>query len=123
MARKYETIDDYICSRTDAVVPTLGELRDFVHDTLPGATEGMQYGAPVFINAYGVPVIYLFGSKAHVNFGFLKGAELNDPDGVLKGSGKPSKHVRVLPDKTFDRALLADFIKQCEGMKPDRQVR
>ena len=114
--RKHDTIDDYISGCSPGVVPLLEELRVFVHATLPGATEDMQYGAPVFLNAHGIPVIYLFGSKKHVNFGFLNTAELSDPDGILKGSGKPSKHIRVVLGKPINKAKLAEFVRQCESM-------
>ena len=71
MGRKYDNIDDYISGCSPQVILLLEELRNFVHATLPSATEDMQYDAPVFLNAHGVPVAYLFGSKRHVNFGFL----------------------------------------------------
>ena len=113
---KHDTIDDYINGCSPAVAPLLEELRDFVHATIPQATEDMQYGAPVFLNAHGIPVIYLFGSKKHVNFGFLKSMELSDPDGRLKGSGKPSKHIRVLPGKPVNTAKLMKFVRQCGSL-------
>jgi hypothetical protein len=69
------------------------------------------------MNANGVPVIYLFGSKRHVNFGFLRSSELMDPHSVLKGSGKPSKHIKVFPEKPLDKKLLRQFIRQSEIMK------
>ena len=114
MAHKHDTIDDYISRCNPAVRPLLEELRSFVLTTLPGATEGMQYGAPIFRNAHGVPVIYLFGSETHANFGFLRSSDLTDPDGILKGSGTPSKHIRVQLGKPFDKALLSEFVRQCE---------
>lgn len=117
MPLKTDTIDAYIGKCSAEVAALLQEMRRFIHDTLPGATEGMQYGAPVFYNASGVAVIYLFGSKAHVNFGFLKSAQLADPVGVLKGSGTPSKHIRIYPDKPVDEELLRGFVKQCAGLK------
>ena len=117
MVGKHDNIDDYIGDCTTEVVPLLEDLRGFVHDTLPGATEDMQYGVPVFLNAHGVPVVYLFGSKKHVNFGFLRSAKLNDPNGVLRGSGKPSKHIRIVPSKPVDRARLTEFVKQCASIK------
>ena len=116
MARKNETVDDYIGSRSVEVAPLLEKLRRFVHATLPGATEDMQYGAPVFLNAHGVPVVYLFGSKKHVNFGFLRSSELTDPNGTLRGSGKPSKHIRVIPGRPIDEETLAEFVRQCESI-------
>jgi len=100
----------------------LKELRAFIHAAMPGATEGMQYGAPFFMNAHGTPVIYLFGSKRHMNFGFLRSSELTDPQGVLRGSGKPSKHIKVFPDKPFDKELLLDLINQCKRMQPHPSI-
>ncbi len=117
MARKYDTVDDYISGCSAEVAPLMEQLRCFVHATLPGTTEEMQYGAPVFLNEHGVPVIYLFGSKTHANFGFLKSTELSDPDGILKGSGKPSKHIRVVPGKPIDEATLTEFVKQCGSIR------
>ncbi len=113
VARNNHTVDDYIDGCSVEVAPLMEELRAFIHNTLPGASEELQYGVPVFLNANGVPVVYLFGAKKHVNFGFLRSGDLSDPDGVLKGSGKPSKHVRVLPGKPVDKAILAAFVEQC----------
>lgn len=120
MAHKQKTIDDYIRTCDAAVVPLLTELRAFIMRGLPGATEGMRYGVPAFTNAHGVPVIYLFGSKRHVNFGFLQSADVDDPTAVLKGSGRPSKHIRIYPGKPYDVALLSGFIDQCAQLKTDR---
>ena len=77
----------------------------------------MRYGAPYFLNAHGVPVIYLFGSKRHVNFGFLRSSDLSDPQGVLKGSGTPSKHIKILPGGPYDKAILTGFIDQCAAIE------
>ena len=116
MARKNETVDDYIGSRSAEVGSLLEDLRGFVKAILPGATEDMQYGVPVFLNAHGVPVVYLFGSKKHVNFGFLKSAKLTDPNRILRGSGKPSKHIRVTPGRPIDEETLSEFVGQCESI-------
>ena len=116
MARKYENIDAYIATRDPQVVPLIEELRALIHKSLPGALEGIQYGAPVFINSHGVPVIYLYGSKKHVNFGFLRSAELTDPNGVLRGSGTPSKHIRVKPGTPVNEEMLAEFVRQCDSI-------
>ena len=116
MARKNETVDDYIGSRSAEVGPLMEDLRRIVHATLPGATEDMQYGVPVFHNAHGVPVVYLFGSTKLINFGFLRSEKLTDPNRLLRGSGKPSKHIRVIPGKPVDMALLTGFVRQCESI-------
>ncbi len=109
-------VDGYIASCADPVAEELRNLRSFIHTELPGATEAMSYGVPVFLNTHGVPVIYLYGARKHVNFGFLRAAELSDPAKQLKGSGKPSKHIKLLPGGTHDLALLRGFVAQCAGM-------
>ncbi len=113
MTPKHEGIDAYVAKRPEPVAALLQEMRAFIHQVMPGTTESMQYGAPVFSNAQGVPVIYLYGAKSHVNFGFLKSAELEDPDGILKGSGTPSKHIKLAVGAPVDTAMLAGFIEQC----------
>lgn len=115
---KHATIDEYIADCSESVAPLMEELRTFVNKKMTGATEGMSYGAPVFFNAKKAPVIYLYGSKDHVNFDFLKYAELSDPKGILRGSGKPSKHVKIYSGETVDKAMLGAFIKQCETLEP-----
>ncbi len=113
-----KTIDAYIDDCPETVTPLIKDLRAFIAKTLPGSSEGMKYGAPCFYNAKGAAVIYLFGARDHVNFGFLKSAELSDPNRVLKGSGDPSKHVKVYPDQPIDWDMLEGFTQQCEAMAP-----
>jgi hypothetical protein len=38
---------------------------------------------------------YVDTFKAHVNVGFFCGAELADPKGMLEGSGKLMRHVKI----------------------------
>ncbi len=40
----------------------------------------------------------------HVNFFFLQGAMLPDPDGLLQGEGSRVRHIRLEDEKTLDRA-------------------
>ena len=39
----------------------------------------------------------------HVNFFFLQGAKLPDPDGLLQGEGTRVRHIRLEDEKTLDR--------------------
>ena len=114
---KIDNMDDYISKYPGSIGVLLEEMRVFVNATLSEATEGMRYGAPVFFNQNGIAVIYLFGARDHVNFGFLRSAALQAPDGFLEGSGKPSKHVKIFPDKPIDRKTLRALMKQCEALK------
>jgi hypothetical protein len=44
---------------------------------------------------------------AHVNVGFFRGAELSDPNGLLQGTGKFMRHVKLRPGAPSLSALEA----------------
>jgi hypothetical protein len=50
---------------------------------------------------------YVNAFHAHVNVGFFRGAELADPEGLLEGTGKFMRHVKLRPEaEVADAALL-----------------
>ena len=110
MAKKTPTVDQYVAAKNAPVRASLEALRELVRSTLPKTTEAMKWGVPTVFGPDGQPLVYFYGGKDHVNLGFLRGDELDDPDRLLKGSGKPSKHVKIgsrdqIPEKAI-RALL-----------------
>ena len=46
----------------------------------------------------------------HVNIGFFHGASLSDPAGLLEGTGKSMRHVKIKPDAAVDTAALEALI-------------
>ena len=54
------------------------------------------------------PFAYVGAFRAHVNIGFFQGAALPDPEGLLEGTGKSMRHVKIKPDQDVNaEALLA----------------
>jgi hypothetical protein len=53
---------------------------------------------------------YVDTFTAHVNVGFFRGAELADPSGLLEGTGKAMRHVKLRPEHEIDAAALATLI-------------
>lgn len=49
-------------------------------------------------------------AKAHVNVGFFQGASLRDPKGLLEGTGRFMRHVKLTPKSTIDSAALEALI-------------
>jgi len=47
-----------------------------------------------------------------VNFGFWRGVELDDPAGLLVGSGEKMRHVRLESVDDVDEAAFAAFVRQ-----------
>ena len=73
--------------------------------------EMMHDGCPVAC-VNDVPFAYVNVFKAHANVGFFLGAELKDPAGLLEGSGKRMRHVKVTPDAPLDTKALGALIQK-----------
>jgi len=57
-----------------------------------------------------VPFAYVNVFKRHTNVGFFYGAHLDDPDGLLEGSGKNMRHVKLKPAGEPNSVALRNLI-------------
>lgn len=74
------------------------DVRELLHD---GAANVCVQDAPfAYVNVF----------TAHINVGFFHGAELPDPAGLLLGSGKHMRHVKIKPGHGFDELALEALI-------------
>ncbi len=65
-------------------------------------------GCPVACVA-DAPFGYVNAFKAHAAVGFFHGAALDDPAGLLEGSGKAMRHVKLRPGEALDEDALGDL--------------
>jgi len=76
------------------------DVRELMHDGCPVACVG---DAPFgYVNAF----------KDHVNVGFFHGTDLPDPVGLLEGSGKRMRHVKLKPGALTNSAALSRLIDE-----------
>ena len=59
----------------------------------PDAAASIKWSQPVF--EQNGPFCYVRAFKNHVNFGFWRGAELPDPEGLLQGDGEKMRHIKL----------------------------
>lgn len=79
------------------------DVRELMHDGCPVAcVEDAPFG---YVNSF----------KSHVNVGFFYGAMLEDPAGMLEGSGKRMRHVKLKPGADFATEPLRDLIHAAYG--------
>ena len=74
------------------------DVRELLHDGCPVACVG------------DVPFGYVDAFKDHVNVGFFNGSALHDPAGLLEGTGKRMRHVKVKPGRELDSEALGALI-------------
>ncbi len=75
------------------------DVRELLHDGHPAAC--VQDAAFAYIDAF----------AAHANVGFFHGAALDDPAGLLEGSGKRMRHVKLHWGRPVDAAALGGLIE------------
>jgi hypothetical protein len=89
-----------IAQRWFEVMRSCGDdVRELLHDGHPTAC--VDDAAFAYANAF----------RAHVNVGFFRGAELADPDGLLEGTGKFMRHVKLRPGQQVDEEALRNLIR------------
>jgi hypothetical protein len=74
------------------------DVRELLHDGHPTAC--VNDAAFAYVNAF----------KAHVNVGFFRGAEIADPEGLLHGTGRFMRHVKLKPGSDVDPSALKRLI-------------
>lgn len=86
-------------------------LSRIVKETAPEFTPSVKWGQGCW-TLDGTPKIYIHAEPDHLHFGFFAGATLKDPEGLLVGSGKHVRHVKVFRQKDLPRAALEALILQ-----------
>jgi hypothetical protein len=74
------------------------DVREVLHDGHPTAC--VSDAAFAYVDTF----------KAHVNVGFFRGAQITDPKGMLEGSGKFMRHVKIRPGSNIDVKALSSLI-------------
>lgn len=107
------SFDDVIASFSAEVPKIAAALRELLAEIMPGITEVPWVKQKIV--GYGVGpkkmsehFCYIAPFKKHVNLGFFYGADLDDPQSLLEGSGKKLRHIKVKSlDQVADPALRA----------------
>ena len=100
----------------------LKALRSLVKKILPSTR--------ITVNAWGIPTFesdapfcfYMVGKK-HATFGFHYGAGLADPGGLLEGTGKIMRHVKLRSVEDLKRPGLRELIVDARANQGKGQVR
>jgi hypothetical protein len=79
------------------------DVRELMHDGLATACVG------------DVPFAYVGVFTAHVNVGFFQGASLPDRAGLLEGTGRHMRHVKLKPGVAIDEAALEALVTAAYG--------
>ena len=111
MAEK--TVDAYIAGLEGWKAEVASRVRQIVHEAAPDAVESIKWAQPVYET--NGPFCYMKAFKNSVNFGFWRGVDLEDPVGLLQGTGEKMRHVKLAGVDDVDEAV-GELMGRIEGM-------
>ena len=112
------TFEELLESHTPEVQAIALRARELVFSVYPQAVE--QVDPPDHLITFGrgmkmkEQLWYIAPFKAHVNMGFIRGRELHeqhDPGGLLEGTGKNLRHVKLRSLEDVDRPALRELLR------------
>ena len=123
-------IDEYV-AKAGKQKDVVKGLRSLVRRTLAGCEEYVNPWKIPSFDSNGTVCGFMTG-KEHVTFIFLRGAALPDPEGLLEGTGKSVRHVKVRTAADVKKPALKKLLveaaklnkrKPMKGMKVDMNKR
>lgn len=110
MKTKGKDVDAFVAEIEPGKRALVEALRKFVKKQAPGLKEAIKWGNVTWIGKDNVAWIIVYGD--HVDFGFFNGALLKDPKGLLDGTGKKLRHVKVFTNADVREGDLSALVKQ-----------
>ena len=108
---KAKTVEGYIADLSSPQQEIAETLRELIGKTAPNLEETIKWGSPCFM-AGSANVCSIMAFKGHVNLAFFRGAELSDNDGLLEGTGKGMRHVKVKAVKEIKKQAITALVKE-----------
>ena len=109
--KAYASFDEYLAGQVPRNQTVIRALRTFVRRIAPQLQESVKWGNGCWVQGK-VPVAYLYSAPDYVQFGFFRGSELDDPDGLLEGDGKFVRHIKVRKRTDIDERAFAALLRQ-----------
>ncbi|MGH2363003.1 MAG: DUF1801 domain-containing protein [bacterium] len=112
--KAYVSFDAYLGGQSPKNQAIIRALRRFVKRVQPGLSETVKWGNGCWVGSDG-PVAYVYSGQDHVQFGFFRGATLDDPKGLLEGKGRYVRHTKLRAPSDIDERAFAALLRQAAG--------
>lgn len=92
------------------------KTRALILDVIPDAVEQVDPASRIIAYGYGRKMADIVCAVAphtsHVNLMFSKGTELPDPAGLLEGTGKRARHVKIRAARELEVPALRGLVEE-----------
>ena len=90
------------------------DLRSLLLQTDIHFLESIKWGNPVYEKQG--KVCYLAAGKSYISLGFFRGADLRDNKGLVEGTGKKMRHVKIRDLERISTVDLAELISEAVSL-------
>jgi hypothetical protein len=115
------TIDQFLASYNPEICTLALQVRSLVLEVMPGAIEQVDVPSKLIAYGYGKKyadlVFTLMPTKAWVTLGVYRGSHLPDPHGLLEGTGKVHRHVKVRTKADLESPALKKLMQDAVAAK------
>jgi len=106
-------LEEFLEGNSEEIKNLFYEFRSFIFKTDKKFTESFKWNSPCYF--IGDKIIhYLSPNKKHLTFGFWEGGSMEDPDGLLEGTGKKMRHVKILGMEDVKNKKLLKLMKEAK---------
>lgn len=114
--KKFGTFQDLLKITENELCPIAIQLRAIILELDPNACEVVRLGDKAATYGIGPKkmsegYVYILPYKKWVNLGFYKGAILTDKNGLLEGTGKSMRHIKMYSIEDTNRPAIKELLK------------
>ena len=109
--KAYADFDAYLADQSPKNRTIIRALRAFVRREEPDLTDSVKWGNGCWVGKKD-PVVYVYSDDGYVQFGFFRGAALEDPKKLLEGKGQYVRHIKVRKAAEIDARAFKALLKQ-----------
>ena len=90
--------------------PVVAAVRSLMKEHAPDAKEVMSYGLPMYIQR--LTLAWISPNQKGITFSFMRGAQFEDKYGLLAGTAKHARFVKLKSLGDVNKPALRYYIKQ-----------
>jgi hypothetical protein len=109
-------IEEILTGHSPQAIELVRALRELVKQSAPELIEEPKRGWGNISYKKNGLVCAITPQKAYATLYFYKGTRLTDPQGVLEGSGKALRHVKIRKQDNIHDEQIAAWIREAVGL-------
>jgi len=104
-------VEAFVAKQSPAQRKTINRLRAIVQGAVPGLEERMRWLQVGYLVS-NRDVCGIYPSSNHVNLSFAKGSTLKDPEGLLEGTGKGMRHIKIFMVEEVSKETIEAYVRE-----------